>query len=183
MSVFGCLIVGVSHACDPHPGACVGLCLAGSQLGGDLLALMGAWFVVGYLLIGRYLRAHVSLLPYVFLVYGAAALTLIVIVGLAGQSFVIGDEELPYTARAFLWLLLLAIVPQLLGHSSYNYALRFLPPTFVAIVTLAEPIGASVLAYLILHELPATLTIVGAAIILVGIGVASLSSRSIVPET
>ena len=81
----------------------------------------------------------------------------------------------PYPASAFVWLLLLAILPQLVGHSSYNYALRFLPPTYVAIVALAEPIGSSLLAFVVLHEVPPPLTIVGAIVILIGIGIASLA--------
>jgi len=69
-------------------------------------------------------------------------------------------------------------LPQLVGHSSYNYALRFLPPTYVAIVALAEPIGASLLALVVLHEVPRPLTIVGAIVILIGIGLASWPARS-----
>ena len=75
-------------------------------------------------------------------------------------------------------MLLLAILPQLVGHSSYNYALRFLPPTYVAIVSLAEPIGSALLAFVLLHEMPPPLTILGAIVILIGIGVASWPARS-----
>ena len=75
-------------------------------------------------------------------------------------------------------MLLLAILPQLVGHSSYNYALRFLSPTYVAIVSLAEPIGASILAFVLLREVPPPLTILGAIVILIGIGVASWPARS-----
>ena len=63
-------------------------------------------------------------------------------------------------------MILLALAPQLLGHSAYNYALRFLSPTAVAIITVAEPIGASILAFIILQERPATLTLIGAVIML-----------------
>ena len=77
-----------------------------------------------------------------------------------------------------MWLLLLAIFPQLLGHSSYNYALRFLPATYVAVVALAEPIGTSLLAFVLLKEVPPLLTIVGAIVILIGIGIASMPARS-----
>jgi drug/metabolite transporter (DMT)-like permease len=64
------------------------------------------------------------------------------------------------------------------GHSSYNYALRFLPPTYVAVVSLAEPIGSTILAFVLLQEVPPPLTILGAIVILIGIGLASWPARS-----
>ena len=155
-----------------------GLGLSGTQLWGDFLALAGAWFVAGYLLIGRQLRHRMSLLTYIYIVYGMAALMLIGLALLSGASFTQLPNGEPYPASVFVWLLLLAILPQLVGHSSYNYALRFLPPTYVAIVALAEPIGASLLALVVLHEVPPPLTIAGAIVILIGIGIASRPARS-----
>jgi drug/metabolite transporter (DMT)-like permease len=119
-----------------------------------------------------------SLLTYIYLVYGMAALMLIGLALLSGASFTALPNGEPYPANVFVYLLLLAILPQLVGHSSYNYALRFLPPTYVAIVALAEPIGASLLALVVLHEVPPVLTIVGAIVILIGIGIASVPVRS-----
>ena len=159
-------------------GVCSGFSIGGTQLWGDALALLGAWMVTGYLLIGRYLRDRMPLLVYIFIVYGTAAIGLIAVVALTGQSFVFDSTGEVFSSAAFLWLILLALAPQLLGHSAYNYALRFLSSTYVAIITVAEPIGASILAFIVLHELPSTLTLVGAAIILLGIGVASRPGRS-----
>ena len=67
------------------------------------------------------------------------------------------------------WLLLLALVPQLVGHSTYNWALRYLPAAFVAILTLGEPIGSTILAYLILFEKPSIADLIGGILILAGI--------------
>jgi drug/metabolite transporter (DMT)-like permease len=75
---------------------------------------------------------------------------------------------------AYLWLLLLAIVPQLLGHSTFNWALRYLPASLVSITMLGEPIGSTILAYLLLKESPTPLKIGGAVLILVGIYVSSV---------
>jgi drug/metabolite transporter (DMT)-like permease len=170
VAVCGGMLVGLSDS--------AGLGLSGTQLWGDFLALAGAWFVAGYLLIGRQLRHRMSLLTYIYLVYGMAALMLIGLALLSGASFTALPNGEPYPANVFVYLLLLAILPQLVGHSSYNYALRFLPPTYVAIVALAEPIGASLLALVVLHEVPPVLTIVGAIVILIGIGIASVPVRS-----
>ena len=170
VAVCGGMLVGLSDS--------AGLGLSGTQLWGDFLALAGAWFVAGYLLIGRQLRHRMSLLTYIYLVYGMAALMLIALALLSGASFTQLPSGEPYPISVFVWLLLLAILPQLVGHSSYNYALRFLPTTYVAIVALAEPIGASLLALVVLHEVPRPLTIVGAIVILIGIGLASWPARS-----
>jgi drug/metabolite transporter (DMT)-like permease len=170
VAVGGGMLVGLSDS--------AGLGLSGTQLWGDFLALAGAWFVAGYLLIGRQLRKRMSLLTYIYLVYGMAALMLIGLALLSGASFTQLPDGEPYPASVFVWLLLLAILPQLVGHSSYNYALRFLPPTYVAIVALAEPIGASLLALVVLHEVPPALTITGAIVILIGIGIASRPVRT-----
>ena len=170
IAVLGGMLVGFSDSGGPG--------LGGSQLWGDFLALAGAWFVAGYLIIGRQLRNRMSLLTYIYIVYGTAALWLIGLAALSGAAFTHQADGQPYPASAYGWMLLLAILPQLVGHSSYNYALRFLPPTYVAIVSLAEPIGSALLALVLLREVPALLTILGAIVILIGIGCASWPARA-----
>ncbi len=135
---------------------------------GNALALSGALAVSGYWLIGRRLRRHVSLIPYVTLVYGAAALVLLAAALLFRQPLT-GFEPPTYG-----WFLLLALLPQLLGHSSFNWALGHLPASYVAIATLGEPIGAAILAFLFLGETPSLLKISAAAVILAGILLALL---------
>ena len=170
VSVAGGIIVGLSDS--------AGFGLAGSQLWGDFLALAGAWFVAGYLLIGRQLRDRMSLIAYIFIVYGSAAVMLIALGLASGASFTTDAAGVPYQPVGLVWLILMAVFPQLLGHSSYNYALRFLPTTYVAVVALAEPVGTSILAFFLLNELPPPLTIVGALVILIGIAIASWPDRA-----
>ena len=170
VSVAGGIIVGLSDS--------AGFGLAGSQLWGDFLALAGAWFVAGYLLIGRQLRDRMSLIAYIFIVYGSAAVLLIALGLASGASFTADAAGVPYQPIGLVWLTLMALFPQLLGHSSYNYALRFLPTTYVAVVALAEPVGTSLLAFFLLNELPPPLTIVGALVILIGIAIASRPDRA-----
>ncbi len=130
---------------------------------GNFLALAGAWMAAGYLLIGRRLRGKLSLVPYIFVVYGMAALVLVVLTLVADQS--------PFGFRplTYVWLLALALIPQLLGHSTLNWALRYLPASFVSIALLGEPIGSTILAYFLLKETPGPLKVAGAALILAGI--------------
>ncbi len=150
----------------------IGMGDAGSgrhQLGGDALALAGALSVAGYFLIGRRLRARLSLLGYVFPVYGTAALAL-----LAGAT--VGRVAMSgYSALTWASLLLLALLPQIVGHSSLNYALRHLTATYVTLAVLGEPIGSTLLAWALLGESPTLPTLVGGALILAGIVVAGRS--------
>ncbi len=77
----------------------------------------------------------------------------------------------------YIWILLLALVPQLIGHSTYNWALAYLSAAFVAVMTLGEPIGSSILAYFILREAPTITVIAGGALILIGIYLSTRGSK------
>lgn len=164
VALAGGVVVGLSDVCTLAAG-CPPLetFVRGEQFLGNALAVAGAATVAVYVLIGRRLRAGISLLVYIGLTYGAAALTMLVSVALAGLPL------LGYSAETYLWLVLLALVPQLIGHSAFNWALRYLPATFVSVATLGEPIGSTVLALIFLGEVPTPLKLVGAALILGGI--------------
>jgi drug/metabolite transporter (DMT)-like permease len=135
-----------------------------APLVGNALALAGAWMVAGYWLIGRRLRTKLALIPYVAVVYGTAAIVLAAMALAAGQALT------GYSPETYLWFLLLALVPQLIGHSAFNWALAHLPAVFIAVATLGEPIGSVALAYVLLGEMPAPFKLLGAALILSGIG-------------
>ncbi|GAB4460494.1 MAG: DMT family transporter [Anaerolineales bacterium] len=174
LAILGGTAIGLSDACIIQSGVqCpeLGQILQGRAMWGNFLALAGAWAVTGYLIIGRKLRAGMSLVPYIFLVYGMAAAALILIMLAAGQS------PFGYVPKTYGWIFLLAAVPQLIGHSTYNWALRYLPAAFVAVTTLGEPIGSAVLAYFILKETPTAATIFGGVLILLGIYLASRTSK------
>lgn len=130
---------------------------------GAALALCGALAVSGYWLIGRRLRRHMSLVPYVTLVYGFAALSLL------ACALFFHKPLSGFKTTTYGWFILLALIPQLLGHSSFNWALAHLPAGFVAIATLGEPIGAVTLAFVFLGEIPSPLKAAAAALILAGI--------------
>lgn len=140
---------------------------AGSLLLGNALALSSALTGAVYLLIGRNLRPRLSLVGYTTVVYGTAALTLLLLAALAGLSLA------GYPPRVYLLFLLMALYPQLLGHSSYNYALAYLPAAYVSIAVIGEPVGASLLGWLLFQEAPGLQTITGGALILAGILLAS----------
>ncbi len=171
LALIGGTIVGLSDSCTLNAARlncpAWSTFLVGDAFLGDLLALAGALAGAGYLLIGRKLRAGMSLVPYIFLVYGVAALVLNLFMFSAGYSLT------GYSPRVYLWLVLLALVPQLLGHSTFNWALRYLTAAYVSITLLGEPIGSAILAYFLLGETPTALMSFGAILILSGIYVAS----------
>ncbi len=170
MSIVGGAIIGLSDACMWDGGlTCPDLVniLQGRAMWGNFLALAGAWAVTGYLIIGRKLRAGVSLVPYIFLVYGMAAIVLIIIM------FASGNSPFGFAPKTYGWIFLLAVFPQLVGHSTYNWALKYLSAALVAVTTLGEPIGSAILAFFILKETPAITTIIGGLFILTGIYLAS----------
>jgi drug/metabolite transporter (DMT)-like permease len=179
IAVLGGSIIGLSDACAWEGGlVCPELSqiMQGRVLRGNFLALAGAWTVSGYLIIGRKLRAGMSLIPYIFLVYGLCAVALVVAMLAAGNS------PFGYPAETYGWIFLLAVFPQLIGHSTYNWVLRFIPATLVAIVTLIEPIASAVLAYFVLRETPRDGVLFGGMLILAGIFLAS-RARQRIPET
>ena len=136
---------------------------------GDLLALVGAVMMAGYLMIGRKVRARRSLTAYIALVYGVAMLTLLAI-ALVGRQPMLG-----FSPPAYGWMLALGLVSQLVGHSTLNWALQYLSATYVSIITLTEPLGSSILTYIVLDETVSWSTAAGGALILGGIYIASQS--------
>jgi drug/metabolite transporter (DMT)-like permease len=159
-AIIGIVVAGIG-------GALIGfsdLGQAGAEsLRGDALALAGAVAVSGYLLIGRRLRKQLSLLAYIGLVYTTAAIVLL------AMTIAMGANLLGYSLIGYLLIALLAAGPQLIGHTSYNWALKYVSATFVTVTLLAEPIGATLLAIPILAQVPSPIRILGGALILVGI--------------
>jgi len=133
---------------------------------GDGLALLGAIAASGYLLVGRKMRKGQGLLSYIFPVYSTAGLILILLALVFQESF------WGYSSPTYLYLFLLAVVPQLIGHTTFNWALKYLPASVIAVATLGEPIGSTLLAYLILGEGLTIWKLIGGISIFAGILIA-----------
>lgn len=144
--------------------------LGGQAFLGDVLAFAGAAFVAGYVLIGRSLRRRLSLLSYVFLVYGASAAVLLL------ANLAAGVPLYPYPPETWLWFLLLALVPTIGGHTVFNWALRYVKAAVVSVSNLGEPVGATILAYLIFHQVPVMTQLLGGSIIIGGLALFILIS-------
>ena len=134
---------------------------------GNSLALVGSWCFSAYLLIGRRLRRDMPLPAYIWLAYGAAALFLLVSCRVAGIALE------GYGMPAYWVALGMALGPQLLGHTAYNWSLKHVSPTFVAVVSLGEPVGSAALAWLIFGETFAPVQGAGFVLLLAGIFLAA----------
>lgn len=145
------------------------LALSGQALLGNALALLGAIAGSAYILLGRVVRRRLSTWAYVWPCYGLAGLLLLAICLLSGQPL------WGYTPQTLATLALLALVPQILGHSAFNWALGRFSPILVTVALLGEPIGATILAFLVLREAPSLLTYIGGPLIMAGILLASLA--------
>lgn len=170
VAMIGTFIVGLSDVCQINMGlTCPSASdfFQGQAFFGDLLALIGAWMAAGYVLIGRKLRKKLDLISYIFLVYGIASIILIILV--------IGTKQqlIGFSNQIYLWLFLLAVLPQLIGHSIFNWALGYLSAGFVSITLLGDPIASVIIAYIFLSEIPGPIKIFGAILILGGIIIAS----------
>ncbi|MCX7732038.1 MAG: DMT family transporter [candidate division WOR-3 bacterium] len=138
-------------------------------LTGNLLALAGALFAALYVIIGRKLRPGLSLVGYVWPVYLISGVILTTLV------LALGYPLADYPGRTWLFILLLALGPQIIGHTSFNWALAYLPAPTVALTILGEPVGTTILAMLLLHQFPTIWEIFGGLLILTAIYIAASS--------
>jgi drug/metabolite transporter (DMT)-like permease len=136
----------------------------GDTLRGDLFALLGAVFAAAYFLVGRYLLSSgTGWLPYITVSYSTSAVVLVLLAVIAGNAFTGHSNE------AYLYILLLALVPQLIGHTAVNRSLGHLPAIAVALAVQGEPVGATILAAIFLDEVPTLWGLAGAFLVLTGV--------------
>jgi drug/metabolite transporter (DMT)-like permease len=131
---------------------------------GDGLALLGAFAGAAYYLLGRNSQhLGLSLRTYAGIAYGTAAVVL------APMPFLFGLQAFQYPLETYFWILLLGLIPQLIGHTSVNWAVKYLNPTVVASVVLLEPIGSAVGAIFLFKEIPGLAIVLGGLVLLAGV--------------
>jgi len=173
LSLVGSSLVALSNDCSFSSEQLIrcdnlSINLNQNTLLGNFLALFGAWMAAGYMMAGRKLRSTIPLIKYVTFVYLISSFFLLFFVFIAGESLI------GYSNSTYLWMVLLGLIPQLLGHSVFNWALGHLPAAFVSIALIGEPIGTIILAFIFLQETPTTLEFLGGGFILLGIFLVSV---------
>ncbi len=159
-------LAGVATMAIAHADEGVG------ELQGDLYAILGGFFAACYLLVGRSVRSETSWLRYVGVVYPITAMFLFAVTLIAREPLT------GYTAKTMLMIALMALGPQLIGHSAINWSLGYLPVMIVAMAILVEPVISTILAALILNEYPSGPEMAGAALVLVGVYLALRGDES-----
>jgi drug/metabolite transporter (DMT)-like permease len=139
---------------------------------GNFLALVGAWMISLYLLLGREAqRRGLGISSYVAVAYSTGALILLPL------PLIVGSTYVGYPMVVYLYILLMAVASQVVGHTTLNWAVRWISPTLVTLAILFEPVSSSFLAYLIFKEVPGVWVLVGAVVLLGGVAVAIYGSR------
>jgi len=133
---------------------------------GNLLALVASIMGAVYMTAGRSLRQKISLMPYIWIVYGSGAIAALTIV------FLSGTPMLGYSLEGYFWLLMVAIIPQLIGHSMFNFALGYMPATFVTLSAQVVSFTSAILAFFLFNETPTPLEIIGSMIVISGVTLA-----------
>ncbi|MFP4336996.1 MAG: DMT family transporter [Halothece sp.] len=160
---------------------CGGFCIAigdadrlhggSNPLLGDGLALIGAWSASLYLLLGKQAQAAgLSIGHYSAIAYSTAAVLLLPL------PLFFGINYWGYPSEVYAYLLGMALFSQVLGHTSFNWAVRFISPTFVTLALLFEPVSASILGVFVFGEVPSILVLIGAIILLTGSAIAILGA-------
>ena len=139
---------------------------------GNGLALIGAWTASLYLLLGREAqRRNLGVGSYSTIAYSVAAVVLLPLPLIAGTAYT------GYSSLTYGLMVLMAIVPQLIGHTSLNWAVRWVSPTLITLLNLFEPVASSGLALVMFGEVPGMQVLIGAIILLIGVGVAIAAKR------
>ncbi len=149
----------IAFATTGEPAIIVG----GNASLGVLMAVISACSASLYIIIGRKVRAGVSFVSYIWLVYASGALVTLLIIAISGISIV------GYDPRGYLWVLLLAILAQIIGHGVLNFVIKFMSPTTLTMTVQSVPILSAIWAFLIFSEIPTALQALGSAILIVGV--------------
>jgi len=165
LGVFLAILGGITIAIAGFDG---GASLGNNPTLGALYALTGALLSAFYLNFGRLARGHISFWPYLWLVFGFAALTSVVGMILTGTPYT------GYSPKAYFWLFALTITAQLVAHGAMNFALGYVSATFVSISAQLTTVLSAFGAFLVFGEVPGPLQVVGSAIIILGVSLATL---------
>lgn len=164
LAVAGAALIGVGDFSASDTGARL-------PLVGNALALTASLLFSIYLLVGRVVRQKASWLAYVFPLYVVAAITAL------AAALLTGTPLLGFSPLFYILCVLMALGPQVLGHGSFNYAIRYVPAAMLGLFSLIEPVGASLLALVLFDEMPSLVAVAGMVLVLSAVSFAMLSGR------
>jgi len=148
-----------------------------NPLFGATLSALAAVAGAATLTLGRNLRQKVSLFPYVWIVFGFGGL-----MGLV-YAIITGTPILGHSAGGYFWLLMLTLIPQLIGHSCFNFALGYITATMTSLSGQMITVTATIAAFIMFAEVPTMTDIIGSAIIATGVVIAIIYRRKHISTT
>lgn len=154
----GGIIIAVGSAGDLDVGS--------NPLAGNLLALAGAIFASLYILAGRQAQKTLTTTSYITVAYPTAAIAILPL------SWLWQTPYLGHAPLVYVYIFLMAVICQLIGHTSYNWSLRWLSPAFVALTILLEPIISGILGAIIFQEIPSATLLLGGCVVVLGVAIA-----------
>ncbi len=122
--------------------------LSSTQTAGIFDAMLGSVFAGLYLLSGQYNRQYLTATQYSFGTYFMASLILLAV------NFTNPNPLGPLNVRLFILYGLMAVIPTLGGHTTFNWLLRFMPARHVSMAMIGEIPGSALLAWAVLHQIP-----------------------------
>lgn len=137
--------------------------LGNKEILGDVFATVSGALAAAYFLVGRNIRKSVNLTNYITLAYSSSSVCLAIFALLLRNSFT------PYSSHTFFWFIMLALVPTIIGHSLFNWSLKYVSTHKVGMTIFAEPLGAIILAFFIFAEIPPLTMYIGGILILIGL--------------
>ena len=130
---------------------------------GIAMAVISACSASLYIIVGRKVRGDVAFIPYIWLVYAAGSAVTLLIIAINRISLI------GYDPRGYLWVLLLAVLAQIIGHGALNFVLRFISPTTLTMTVQSVPIMSAVWAFLVFSEIPTVPQVIGSVVLVLGV--------------
>jgi drug/metabolite transporter (DMT)-like permease len=145
--------------------------ISGTALYGDFLALIACALITINFMFGQTVRKRLSLVTYTFITYSISAVVLLIYV------LTVGESLFPYSTSDWIYFVLLAIFPTLLGHSLFNWSLKWMNASTISMAILFEPVGATILAYYFLQEHIMWTQMLGGLVVIGGIAIFLIDDR------
>ncbi|GAB5490044.1 MAG: DMT family transporter [Phototrophicaceae bacterium] len=141
----------------------------GTPMLGAILSFFAAIAGAAYMIVGRTVRRKVSLFPYVWVVFSCGGILGLIV------TLATGTPIIEHPSGGYFWLIMLTLLPQLIGHSAFNFALRYFTATLTSLSSQLLTITGSIVAFFIFAEVPTLHDFIGSAVIALGVLIAILN--------
>jgi drug/metabolite transporter (DMT)-like permease len=171
-TILGMLIALFGGILISYDGIITANTIAKNPILGNFLALIGSWVYSLYFLAGREAQKHgLTTGVYAVTAYSFAGLILLPL------PYFFGSGYINYPAVVYLYIFLMAVLSQIIGQTCLNWSLCWISPTMVTLAVMFEPVFSGIFAYLFFKEVPSFMLLIGATILLIGVGTAASTSK------